>query len=44
MKLVEMEVDEVMKASVKSDGFPKDGTSTFYMHISGLMQYQEGGI
>lgn len=44
MKGISLGVTELMVASVKSDGFHKDGTSEFYEYITQLMQFQEGNI
>lgn len=44
MKAISLGVDEIMLATVKSDGFHKDGTIGFYQHIDNLMKYQEGHI
>lgn len=44
MKGIKLGVHEIMVASVKSDGFHKDGTSMFYETINQLSTYQEGGI
>jgi 7-cyano-7-deazaguanine synthase len=44
MKAIGLGVTELMTASVKSDGFHKDGTADFYQLINNLMTYQEGGI
>lgn len=44
MKAISLRVTELMTASVKSDGFHKDGTSEFYKLINDLMIYQEGSI
>ena len=44
MKGIALGVTELMTASVKSDGFHKDGTAEFYELINKLMTYQEGGI
>lgn len=44
MKAIALGVDELMLASVKSDGFHKDGTLEFYGLIDKLMEYQEGNL
>jgi 7-cyano-7-deazaguanine synthase len=44
MKCIKLGVRELMVASVKSDGFHKDGTDTFYTLLNSLSAYQEGGI
>lgn len=44
MKGISLGVTELMTASVKSDGFHKDGTLEFYTLINSLMKYQEGNI
>ncbi|QHS55226.1 7-cyano-7-deazaguanine synthase [Mucilaginibacter sp. 14171R-50] len=44
MKAIALGVQELMLASVRSDGFHKDGTSEFYRLTDQLMRYQEGGI
>lgn len=44
MKAISHEVKELMIASVKSDGFHKDGTPEFYSKINRLSEYQEGEI
>jgi 7-cyano-7-deazaguanine synthase len=44
MKGIALGVTELMTASVKSDGFHKDGTAEFYQLINNLMTYQEGEI
>lgn len=41
---VKVGISEIMVASVKSDGFHKDGTMDFYSKLSNLSSYQEGGI
>lgn len=44
MKALSLGVTELMLASVRSDGFHKDGTPEFYELINQLMVYQEGNI
>ncbi|WP_217606894.1 7-cyano-7-deazaguanine synthase [Chitinophaga sp. GbtcB8] len=44
MKGVSMGLKSLMVGTVKSDGFHKDGTETFYKRINSLMNYQEGEI
>jgi len=44
MQSVKDSVKEIYLASVKSDGFHKDGTSNFYTIINNLLLYQEGEI
>lgn len=44
MKAINLGVNELMLASVKSDGFHKDGTTGFYERINELMKYQEGEL
>jgi 7-cyano-7-deazaguanine synthase len=44
MKGISLGITELMTASVRSDGFHKDGTSEFYQLINNLMMYQEGAI
>ena len=44
MKAVKLNVKEIMTASVKTDGFHKDGTKVFYDFINSLSVYQEGAI
>lgn len=44
MKGISLGITELMAASVKSDGFHKDGTFDFYQLINNLVSYQEGGI
>lgn len=44
MKSIKLGISELMVASVKSDGFHKDGTSEFYEDINRLSTYQEGNI
>jgi len=44
MKVVSMEVGELMIGSVISDGFHKDGTHEFYNLLNSLVNYQEGNI
>ncbi|MGB3107767.1 7-cyano-7-deazaguanine synthase [Sphingobacterium siyangense] len=44
MKAISLNVSELMLASVKSDGFHKDGTQDFYTLIDKVMHYQEGGL
>lgn len=44
MKGISLGITELMAASVKSDGFHRDGTPGFYQLIDGLMSYQEGEI
>lgn len=44
MKSIKIGITELMVASVKSDGFHKDGTPEFYRSINSLSEYQEGNI
>jgi 7-cyano-7-deazaguanine synthase len=44
MKGIGLGITELMAASVKSDGFHRDGTSAFYEKMNSLMHYQEGHI
>ncbi|WP_113663996.1 7-cyano-7-deazaguanine synthase [Pedobacter nanyangensis] len=44
MRAISLGVKNLMVASVKSDGFHKDGTSTFYNLLNEVMSYQEGNI
>lgn len=44
MKAIKLGISEIMLASVKSDGFHKDGTKGFYDHLNNLSTYQEGNI
>jgi 7-cyano-7-deazaguanine synthase len=44
MQGIKDDVNELHLASVKSDGFHKDGTIDFYSLINNLTQYQEGNI
>jgi 7-cyano-7-deazaguanine synthase len=44
MKAISLGVNEMMIASVKSDGFHKDGTKEFYNILNNLMTFQEGSI
>lgn len=44
MRCIKLDVDEIMVASVKSDGFHKDGTNPFYEYVNNLSEYQEGNI
>ena len=44
MKSIKLSVQEIMVASVKSDGFHKDGTEQFYTLLNQLSNYQEGNI
>lgn len=44
MKAISLNINEIMAGSVMSDGFHKDGTSTFYELIDSLTGFQEGGI
>jgi 7-cyano-7-deazaguanine synthase len=44
MKGIALGIGELMLASVKSDGFHKDGTPEFYRLTDELMAYQEGAI
>lgn len=44
MRAISLDVKILMVASVKSDGFHKDGTAGFYQLLSTLMKFQEGGI
>jgi 7-cyano-7-deazaguanine synthase len=44
MKAITLGVTELMTASVRSDGFHKDGTVEFYKLINDLMVFQEGNI
>ena len=44
MKAISMGVEELMLASVRTDGFHKDGTKEFYDKLNDLIYYQEGAI
>lgn len=44
MKGIGLGIGELMLASVKSDGFHKDGTAQFYQLMSQLMEFQEANI
>lgn len=44
MKAISLGITELMTASVRSDGFHKDGTEKFYELINDLMVFQEGNI
>lgn len=44
MKALSLGITELMTASVKSDGFHKDGTQEFYLLFDQLMSYQEGNL
>jgi len=44
MRAISFGIQSLMVASVKSDGFHKDGTGKFYQLLSALMEFQEGGI
>lgn len=44
MKGISLNINELMLASVKSDGFHKDGTVEFYKLMDNLVSYQEGLI
>lgn len=44
MKGISLGIQELMLASVHSDGFHKDGTGDFYKLIDRLMTFQEGNI
>lgn len=44
MRGIGLGVKELMLGTVKSDGFHKDGTASFFQLISNLMEYQEGDI
>ncbi|MGN6194992.1 MAG: 7-cyano-7-deazaguanine synthase [Ginsengibacter sp.] len=44
MKAISLSINELMVASVKTDGFHKDGTDKFYEKINALVEYQEGNI
>jgi 7-cyano-7-deazaguanine synthase len=44
MKAIALGVNELMVASVKSDGFHTDGTLEFYKLIDQLINYQEGHL
>jgi 7-cyano-7-deazaguanine synthase len=44
MKAITLGVNELMAASVKSDGFHKDGTTDFYTRIHDLISCQEGQL
>ncbi len=44
MQGIKDEVKELYIASVKSDGFHKDGTTNFYKLINELVEFQEGNI
>lgn len=44
MKGLSLGVKELMLASVKTDGFHKDGTIEFYNNIGKLIEHQEGNI
>lgn len=44
MKGIGLGIKELMLASVKTDGFHKDGTQEFYENASRLVEMQEGNI
>jgi 7-cyano-7-deazaguanine synthase len=44
MKGIGLGIKELMLASVKTDGFHKDGTQEFYDNITKLVETQEGNI
>lgn len=44
MKGIKLGISELMVASVKSDGFHRDGTIEFYEFLNKLSTYQEGNI
>ncbi len=44
MKAISVGINQLMVASVKSDGFHRDGTTEFYQYLNQLMEYQEGRI
>lgn len=44
MKGVSLGIKELIVGSVKTDGFHKDGTGSFYEKLSSLIEYQEGNI
>jgi 7-cyano-7-deazaguanine synthase len=44
MKAVGMGIEEIMIASVRSDGFHKDGTSEFFNLLNSLVVFQEGNL
>lgn len=44
MRAISLGVTDLMVASVKSDGFHKDGTLEFYQKLNDLLSYQEGSI
>ena len=44
MKAIALGVSDLMVASVKSDGFHKDGTNQFYKLMHDLTYYQEGHL
>jgi 7-cyano-7-deazaguanine synthase len=44
MKSLKLNINQLMVASVRSDGFHKDGTVGFYEAINTLSSYQEGNI
>ena len=44
MKAISLDVDELMVASVKTDGFHRDGTKDFYKKLNELVEYQEGSL
>ncbi|PNS08859.1 7-cyano-7-deazaguanine synthase [Solilutibacter silvestris] len=44
MKAVASGTQRLWMGAVASDGVHKDGTPEFFMHISRLLSYQEGGI
>jgi 7-cyano-7-deazaguanine synthase len=44
MKAIKLNISEIMVASVKTDGFHRDGTEKFYEKMNALLEYQEGSI
>lgn len=44
MKSIKLNINQIMVASVRSDGFHKDGTAEFYEAINTLATCQEGNI
>lgn len=44
MKVIQLDVRELMVGSVKTDAQHMDGTMDFYNRLSALVEMQEGGI
>lgn len=44
MKVVSLNVNELMIGTVRTDAIHRDGTAEFFQHMHTLMRYQEGGL